>query len=101
MGFLDYRRPFLDAYLPSLENPFCDSLFHDENIRGDKRGDRCFISQIVDSWISGTLDFRLQTNNTFVTDDKCVISNRSNFLRQSLNFLNEFYRIELKQNGYF
>jgi len=52
MGFLDYRRPFSDTYLPNLENPSCDSLFHDENIHGDKRGDRRFISRLQ-SWIRG------------------------------------------------
>lgn len=41
MGFLDYRQRLPDAYLPSLENPSCDSLFHDENTRSDP----CFISR--------------------------------------------------------
>lgn len=61
MGFLDYRRPFPDAYLQSLENPSCDSLFHDKNIRDDKRSDRRFISLYHRGFLGIYLEF-LATN---------------------------------------
>lgn len=68
MGFHDYRRPFPDPYLSSLENPSCDSLFHDENIYGDKRDDWHFISRYDRGFQEFIMGFRLRANNTSVIE---------------------------------